>query len=131
MKLLWYSVFLFLFFLFRSNSKKNTWMRMIFFTVMVIILKVTWYQLFSKFSTITRYIDNGIWKTPYSWRFYGHGINILVNSFLGKYQEMKMGEGALEIINYTKIQACSLKNIAPRHCTYYCILLFLWNKPSF
>ena len=40
--------FHFLFFLFRNNGKKNTWM------------------------TITRHIDNGIWKILYSWRFYGH-----------------------------------------------------------
>ena len=27
----------------------------------------------SSFSTITRHLDNGIWKTPSSWRFYRHG----------------------------------------------------------
>ena len=38
------------------------------------ILKINWYQLFSKFSTITRWnIDSSIWKTPYSWRFHRHG----------------------------------------------------------
>ena len=42
-----------------------------------------------------------------------------------------MGEDALEIISCTKIRACSLKNIAPRHFTYYCILLFLLNKLFF
>ena len=47
--------------------------------------------------------------------------------FLGRYHEMKMGEGALEIISCTKIRACSLKNIAPGHFTYYCILLCLSN----
>ena len=27
----------------------------------------------SSLATITRHFDNGIWKTPYSWRFYMHG----------------------------------------------------------
>ena len=58
-------------------------------------------------------------------------INIRINSFLDKYDETKMNEGALEIISRIKIWACSLKNIAPSHFTYYCILLFLWNKDSF
>ena len=57
-------------------------------------------------------------------------INIGINSILDKYNETKMGEGALEIMSCTKIQACSLKNIASRHFTYfthftYSILLFL------
>ena len=42
-----------------------------------------------------------------------------------------MGEGALQDISCTKIRACSLKHIKPRHFTYYCILLVLSNKPSF
>ena len=67
-----FCLFIFIF-LFRSNGKKKNWMRTTFITVMVITLKITWYQLFLKFPTITRHIDNGIWKTPYSWRFYGHG----------------------------------------------------------
>ena len=57
--------------------------------------------------------------------------NIHVNSLLNKNHETEMGYGALEIISCTKIRACSLKNMAPRHFTYCCILLFLWNKPSF
>ena len=47
------------------------------------ILKVTWYQLFWKFWTTTGHIDNGIWKTPYSWRFYGHGSTyVLILSWI-------------------------------------------------
>ena len=49
-------------------------------------------------------------------------ILIHANSFLGKY-EMKMGEGAMAVISCTKIRACSLKNIAPRHFTYYSIVV--------
>ena len=48
-----------------------------------------------------------------------------------KYHEMKIGEVTLKIISCTKIQACSLKNIATGHFTYYCIALCLSNKPSF
>ena len=58
-------------------------------------------------------------------------INIRVTCFLGKYYETKLGECALEIISCTKIRACSLKNVALIYFTYYCILLFLWNKASF
>ena len=61
-------------------------------------------------------------------------INIYTNSLLGKYHkyhEIKLDEDDLEIISCTKIRAYSLKNIAPGHLTYYCILLCLSNKPSF
>ena len=58
-------------------------------------------------------------------------INIHANYFLGKYDETQMGEGGREVISWTKIRACSLKNIVPRHFIYYCILLFLSSKPSF
>ena len=71
-----FCVFIFIF-LFRSNGKKSTWMNDFchfygnYFEN--VILKVTWYQLFSKLLTTARHIDNGAWKTSYSWKFYGHG----------------------------------------------------------
>ena len=74
--------YIFIFIFFRINGKKekkNTWMRTISVTVMVIISKVPFRKLLnislvrSSFSAFTRHIDNGIWKTPYSWIFYGHG----------------------------------------------------------
>ena len=37
------------------------------------ILRVTGTYVQSSFSTTTRHIGNGIWKTLYSWRFYWHG----------------------------------------------------------
>ena len=40
-------------------------------------------------------------------------------------------KAAWEVISWTKIRACSSKNIGPRHFTYYCILLFFSKKPSF
>ena len=91
-----------------ATVKKNTWMRRTSVTFMVIISKLMFWKLLdfcyvqSSFSTITRHIDNGIWKILYSWRFYGHGNNIHANSLLGKYNEIKMGEGALKVISSQK-----------------------------
>ena len=79
MKLPWYSLFSFLFFCLETTVKKNTWMRTISITVMEIISNVLLWRLFhisyvqSYFSTFARHIDNGIWKTPFSWRFYSNG----------------------------------------------------------
>ena len=81
-------------------------------------LKVTWFQLCSKFflnnyeAHWQRHLkDNLQLKILWTW------INILANSFFGKYHEIKMGEDALEIISCTKIRACSLKNIAQGYFT--------------
>ena len=86
MKVPWYYVFSFLFFCLEPMIKKNIWMRTISVTVMVIISKVLFWKLLdisknisdisyvqSTFLTFTRHIDNGISKTPCSWRFYGNG----------------------------------------------------------
>ena len=109
--------FHFLFFLFRNSDKNGH------------LDENDFRHVKSSFSTITRRIDNDIWNIFYSWRFYGHGSSY-ANSFLGKY-EIKMGEGTMKIISCTKIQACSLKNIAPRYFTYYSIVIWPSNKPSF
>ena len=118
-------VFIFIF-LFRSIGKKNTWMRTIFVTIMVIISKTP----FSKLLDISCFQSSPQLQGTLTTAFERHltlrtWINIRVNSLLDKYDETKMGEAALEIISCTKIRACSLKNIALRHFTYYCILLFL------
>ena len=77
----------FIFFLLRTNGKNkplgendfrhgygNCWEKT--------ILKVTCYELCSKFfSKITRNIDNGIWKTPCSRRFYKHGSTCVLILF--------------------------------------------------
>ena len=86
MKVPWYSLFSFLFFCLEPMVKKNIWMRKISVKVMVIISKVLFWKLLdisknisdisyvqSTFLTFTRHIDNGISKTPCSWRFYGNG----------------------------------------------------------
>ena len=31
-------------------------------------------------STIRRHRDNGIWNTPYIWRFYGHGCQVFTKT---------------------------------------------------
>ena len=110
--------------------RKNTWMRTISAKVLVIISKVPFWKLLdtnhirSSFSTITRHIENGIWKTSYSWRFYGHESTCVL--FLSwviimkrKWTKVPGNEGAC-----TKIWDCSSMNIAQRHFTYYCIFLF-------
>ena len=82
-----------------------------------VVLNVTWFVQSSKFFLnyeahwqrhleVTLQLKNlGTWNNEHA------------NSFLGKYHEMKMGEGVLQIISYTKIPACPLKNIVPGHFT--------------
>ena len=76
-------------------------------------LKVTWYQLFSK-SFLNNYATH--WqrhlKDTLQLKILRTGINIFANSLLGKYHEMKVGQSTGKIIIYTKIWACSLKNIS-------------------
>ena len=106
--------FHFYFFCLELTVKKNTWMIMISIMVMVIISKLPFWKLLdisyvqSSFPTITRHIDNGIWK---SWRFYGHGsTNVLIISWIsiswnenrrrcpGNYQSHKKFEPVLRRI---------------------------------
>ena len=74
MKMPWY----FVFFKFRTNGKKIQVMRTTSVTVMVIFFALLFWKFLDhsnvqiSFSTIKRHIDNGIWETPYSLRFYGH-----------------------------------------------------------
>ena len=82
-KVPWYSVFSFFIFLFRSNGKnehldENHFRHAYGNYFKSAVLKVTWFQLYSKFSTITRHIDNGISNILYSWRFYGHGSTYML-----------------------------------------------------
>ena len=127
----------FLIFLFRSNGKKeylneNNFRHGYCNYFRSAVLQVTWFLLCSKFffnnhkAHWQRHLKDTLQvNSLQTW------INIHTNSFLGKYYEIKMGEDTLEIISCTKIRACSLKNIAPGHFTYHCILLCLSNKPCF
>ena len=58
-------------------------------------------------------------------------INILLNSFLGKYHETKMGEGFWKIISCTKILECSSRNILSRHLLITAFLFFSQTNPVF
>ena len=131
-----YGIPCFYFLLFRTTTKKSTWIIAISVRVMVIILKMSFWKLVgicyvqSFFSTIKRHIDNCIWRTSYSWRIYGRGSTYVlilscVNNTNPKWVKVR---GKLWV---WKIWACSLNTIAPRHFRYYCILLFLSNKSSF
>ena len=112
------------FFFLEPTVRKNTWMRTTFVTVTVNFLTVPFWKLLhhsyvqSFFSKITRHIDNSIWETLYSWRFYRmnkhrcksimdqHTCKTYVqqNSFLFKHHEMKIDE---VVWNCTKIQTCN------------------------
>ena len=83
MKVLWYSVFSFLFSCLEPTIRKYIWMRTTSISVMVIFWKchpesylftamfeVPSQQLWGTLSTAFR-------KTPYNWRFYGHGWTYL------------------------------------------------------
>ena len=116
-----FRVFIFIFILFRSNGKKNTWMRTTFIKVMYdnyfknTILKVTWYQLFSKLIKNHEDFKNAILKVTWyqlfsklikdyeaHWKQHLKDIlllkilrtwiNIRTNSLLDKCDETKMGE---------------------------------------
>ena len=64
-----YSVFSFSFFV-QKQWWENKWMRTTFIAVMVIFF---FRNVIPKvLSTITTYLDIGIWETPYNWRSQGH-----------------------------------------------------------
>ena len=131
----WYSVFSFLFFCLEVTVKRALgWER---------FLSLLW-QLFWKCHSES-YLISAVFKALNNCEAHWQRrlkdllqLKILrawntmhINSFLEKYDETKMGEGALKIISCTKIRSCYLKNIAPRYFTYYCVLIFLINKPYF
>ena len=125
MKASWYSVFPFIFFVFRTNGKKehldeNDFRKSFSNYFKSAILKVTWYQPYSKFflnnyeAHWERYLNDILQlKILRSW------MNMRAISFVGNYHETEMNEGAC-----TKIWDFSSMNIAQRHFTYYCIFLF-------
>ena len=93
-------------------------MRTISITVMVIISKVLIWKLLdigyiqSSFSTFTRHIDNGIWKTPCSWRFYSNGSPyVLTNFSLENIMKRKCAKvpGKLSVVQFW---ACFMKSIS-------------------
>ena len=78
----------------------------------------------SSFATIRRHLGNGIWTETLQLKILRTWISIGTNYFLDKLFETKIDESTSKII-YIIIRACSSKNIAPKHFTYYCMLLFV------
>ena len=134
MKIPWYCVSIFIFCLeptIREQLDENNFTQYygIFFeSTIPKVLDHSYVQ--SSFATITRHFDNGIWKDTLQLKVLRTWIAIWASFFLSKYLKTKIGEGPLKIIIYTVIWACFSKNIVPRHVTYFCMLLFLLNKPS-
>ena len=98
-------------------------MKTIFITVMVIILKVPFWKLLDisyvkiSYSTITRHINNGIWKTPYSWRFYGHGstyvlilswVNVMKRKWVKVSKKLSVAQNSEPALRRTLDQDISL-----------------------
>ena len=124
-----------IYFLFRTNGKWATrWKRLpslLWYFFRKYHSETTWSShVQSSFATITRHFDNGIWNDTLQLKILRTWITIWTDFSLSKYLQTKIGEDAWTHIIYTIIRACSSKNIAPRHFTYYCMLLFLSNKPS-
>ena len=134
MKVAWYSVFLFLFFCLESMVRKQTWMRTTSVTVMVIFSKAPFWKLLdhsyaqTSFSTITRHIDNGTWRTSYNWRLWQH-YQIRANSFLSKYHETKITKVPGK---FPKTEPVSQKNIPRRKLVLKFNLASIeWFSPQF
>ena len=60
-------------FLFRNNGKREQFDENDFRHCYGNFLRKCNSESKISFSKITRHLDNAIWTTPYSWRFYGHG----------------------------------------------------------
>ena len=82
------------------------------------ILKVTWSQLSSKsLSTITRHIDNSILKDTLQFYILRTWINMCAKSFIKtsvNVTETIIDECAWKKTSYSKIPACTWKNIGPK-----------------
>ena len=105
-------------------------------TIMVFFLKKpSWNYLITAMLKVLSQIlggtlNNGIWNDTFQLKILQAWISIGTNYFLSKFLETTFGKSAWKIV-YTIIRDCSSKNIALRHFTYYCMLLFLSNRPSF
>ena len=77
MNMPWYSIFPFLFFMFwKKRYKRAIGLKppslLCFFFESIIPKVLDHNDNQNSLSTITKHLDNSIWKTPYNWRFYGH-----------------------------------------------------------
>ena len=67
------------YFLFRINSKRQQLDENDFRQCYGNFFSKESFQKYKVHSKITRHLDNGIWKIPSSWRFYGHGSRLVLN----------------------------------------------------
>ena len=86
MNMPWHSVFSFLFFLFRNNVireqlDENDFRRCYVFSESIIPKVLDHNYVQYSLSTITRQLDNSIWKTLYSWIFYWHRCRACTKTF--------------------------------------------------
>ena len=142
MKVPWYFVFSILFCVcvcLEPMVRKSTWMRTTSVTVMVIFSKVpfwklaTWWRLCSKF-----FLDNlkahsqRHLRDTLQMKILQEWMNKTANSSLVKY-ETNINEGAWKTISWTKIQACTLKNISPKggHDISFIIVCFFLSQAKF
>ena len=124
--------------MFRTNKRKNDWMRKIPVTVTVIMSKVPFGKLLdfiyvqSSFLAITRHIDNGIWKKFLQLNILQTWIYIVL---IISWVYISWNENLHRCLENCQLHknfwTSSSKNIVPRHFTYCCILLFLSNISSF
>ena len=116
-------MFPFLFFCLEPTVKKNTWTMKTWQLFIYgnyfgsVVLKVTWTQSCLKsFSTITRHIDNSIWRIHDGWRFYGHRLTyVLILSWvniitrkLTKLPELSVTQKSVPVLRRAIYQDISL-----------------------
>ena len=117
-KVSWYFVFSCLFVRLDPKVRNKIWVTTISVTAMVIASNVSLWKLLnhnfvqSSFSKITNHIDSNIWENL-ELKILRKWINMRAYSFLVKYHEMKIDEGAQKIISCTKNETCTSKIIAP------------------
>ena len=117
--------FIFIFCL-EPTVKESNWMGTTFATVMIIFSKVPfWKYLITVIFKVLSQQIRGTLTTAFERHLTAENFHTWIKrgaiSLLSKYLETTIDEGSWKIIIYTKIRACSLKNTAPRHLTYYCI----------
>ena len=114
-------------FVFRANGKRTTkWKQspsLLWYFFRMCHCETTWSSyVHSSSATIARHFENGIWNDTLQLKILRTWITIWTNFF--SWVNILKRKSA-KIIIYTIIRACSSKNIAPRHFTYYCMLFFL------
>ena len=98
----------------------------------------------SSLATITKHLENGIWKTPYNWRFYGHQcqactktLNLLVyfsftqTSLVFKFNLMLIEQFLPQFIYLSIFWYCILKFIQYLYAFFIRASKFSWASMLF